>query len=58
MTSEEAIVAEMRNDPGICLAGLKITTENVTQYRQCPGKDSNRISPEEKCGALSLDKHV
>jgi hypothetical protein len=37
-TWEEVVVAEMRNDPGICLVGLRITTENLAQYCGVPAK--------------------
>jgi hypothetical protein len=40
--------------PGICLGGLRKTTENLNQDRQCPSWDSNQAPPKYKSRALLL----
>jgi hypothetical protein len=51
---KEAIVAESRNDPGICLEGSRETTKNFSQHSHCPVLDSKRVPPGEKTGLLPL----
>jgi hypothetical protein len=50
----EAVVAESLYYPGIWLEDLKKTTENLSRYSPCPGRDSNHEHPGFKTETLQF----
>jgi hypothetical protein len=54
----EVVVAETKYYPSIFIGGLRNNKKTLSQDTGCPGRDSNRGTPEQKCGALSLNQLV
>jgi hypothetical protein len=49
---QEVVVAQLRFYPGICLEGLRKTTNILTHDGRCFGEASNRVLPERESTAL------
>jgi hypothetical protein len=53
---EEAIIVQLKYNPGISLEELRKTTNDLRQNSLCPDRDSNRAPPEYKSRALPLEQ--